>query len=64
VSDPTDELKQMHAGIMAVVQQNNAKLQESQEKAEKFQASVKADISSVRADLKAENEGLIQRFEK
>jgi hypothetical protein len=39
-------------------------MQESQEKAEQFQASVKADISSVRADLKAENEKLIKRFEK
>jgi ABC-type hemin transport system substrate-binding protein len=47
------EIKQMLAGIMTVIQQSNAKLQES----------VKADIDSVRKDIKAENEKLIKRFE-
>jgi hypothetical protein len=51
--DDSGEIKQMLAGIMTVIQQSNAKLQES----------VKADIDSVRKDIKAENEKLIKRFE-
>jgi hypothetical protein len=51
--DDSGEIKQTLAGIMTVVQQSNAKLQES----------VKADIDRVRKDIKAENEKLIKRFE-
>jgi hypothetical protein len=68
----------MLAGIMTVIQQSNAKLQESvkanissvraelsanRENIQKFEERVTADISSVRKDIKAENEKLIKRFE-
>jgi hypothetical protein len=51
--DDSGEIKQTLAVIMTVVQQSNAKLQES----------VKADIDRVRKDIKAQNEKLNKRFE-
>jgi hypothetical protein len=53
MSDPIDDLKQMLAGIMAVVQQSNAKLQESQEQNKKFQERVQAKLQENQE--KAEN---------
>jgi gas vesicle protein len=74
-SKHTSDIKQMLAGIMAVVKQSNTNLQQS---VQADLGSVKADISSkisqlleniikfqenLRTELKAENEKLIKRFE-
>jgi LPS O-antigen subunit length determinant protein (WzzB/FepE family) len=74
VEDPC-EFKQMLAGILAAIQQNNNKLQEivradlaaNQERVRAElavnQESVKAEINSIKNDIKVENEKLIKRFE-
>jgi gas vesicle protein len=69
--DEPGDIKQMLNGILAVIQQSNTKLQESvkadlsanNEKIQKFEERVTADISSVRNDIKAEHEKLIKIFE-
>jgi hypothetical protein len=56
-SSETSELKNMLVGMLAAIQQNNEKLQETVRKdLAANNESVKADISNVRADLAANNE--------
>jgi glycerate-2-kinase len=63
VEDPC-EFKNMLAGIMVAIQQNNNKLQESvRADLAANQESIKAEINSIRNDIKAENGKLIKRFE-
>jgi hypothetical protein len=67
----TLELKQMFAGMMEIMKQNNDKLQESvrselvasQEKLVASQESVRIELSKIRKDIQAENESLIKKFD-